>query len=98
MRLFSEDSGYILDPDLSSPSVESDMLHSFGTLVPQLQHRPTMMNQTMLDDVGSVWPGFYCCKKWILLTLGALKRQDYYLPVEVSLHNKKQKKLTVRVY
>ena len=24
-----------------------------------LQHRPTMLNSTMLDDVASVWPGLY---------------------------------------
>ena len=46
-------------PGLSSASVESNRLHSFGHLVQQcatssnnVQHRPTM-----LDDVGSVWPG-----------------------------------------
>ena len=29
---------------------------------------------------------------------GASQQQDYYLPVEVHLHRRKQKKLTVRVY
>ena len=47
-RLFSMDSGLIWDPDLLSPSVESNMF---------VQHRPTMLDSTMLDVVGSVWPG-----------------------------------------
>ena len=48
-RLFSKDSGQILDPDLSSPSFESNMLHLFGHLVQQCA--------TSSNNVGSVWPG-----------------------------------------
>ena len=29
-----------------------------ATLSNTVQHRPTMLDSTMLDDVGSIWPGF----------------------------------------
>ena len=44
---------FILYPDLSIPSVEMRLATSFNTV----KGCPTMLDPTMLDDGGSVWPG-----------------------------------------
>ena len=40
---------------LLNPTCCIRLATSFNTV----QHRPTMLDSTMLDDVGSVWPGLY---------------------------------------
>ena len=48
--LFSKDFGWILDPDLSSRSVESNMLHSFGYLVQQYATSSNNVGFNSVDD------------------------------------------------